>query len=833
MDELIFDPFSYEAEETDCQDTLDELKKQPHLYLFLSEFDKLFKALKKGHESEIRLIQRCKILNADKKRAVAKIQAAMNIAIEDMSSIESFEREKETLQKNLEEAHDHSRHLKESCDQLEIEIKDRSKLLNIGPDLVADFKKQLNDLNVKKMLLAKERDEIFVKLNDLRKEQTDTIERNQSIKVDIGGLVQQIAEYENQYNDKKLEMDRHKQRKMRADEESKQIKNEINEINQLVARENVEAQLITQSINQMNETIAAQSKEIDGKRAAAQALEDQRKHADEELRKQKETVTRLRQENEAIQNEAKKVHALIQKTLQETVDAKRAKDRTTQSLRQTDTKRRQAEDLKGEKKNELTRLEDELTLQQTLNKDNKELIETYEKKLQLLQRKVVSNAQEQKKKEELRELSLMEKRFMESHIAGLKADLEKQKQAIEGLLSEKDKRTKELSGVVGDLREQQHVHQLKREALLDMQASVDERTNRLKQLQNMYEAVQTERNVGSRRLVKAIDANTELQHKFVTLEQEIFQLKEGIKLTDRQLLDENMKLDQILSATKGLRTKVAEYQQQIAIADETVASHKDQLRQLGHIIATSEQQVHREREEYKHVMGERAVLSGQLIQRDNELGTLYEKMMLQQATLEKGAEKYAEIVDKIEQTRERCIVLRSQLESLASRLCIAGQLKQECVRLDNDILSEKQKLRGMEDELKQPINAHRWRILDSVDPHCIDILNRIHLLQKRLIAVTDEVTEKNTLIEEKERLSAQLGELLRRQKTGAAEMKEQIEHLRTILKRKDSQLKAIVAELKNARDEEAGYASQISRLNEEVDDLKSTYIENMKLMTGY
>lgn len=71
---------------------MDDVKKISELSTFQSEYDKLLKAMKKGHESEIRLIQRCKILLADKKRAVSKIQSAMNVAIEDMSSIEQFEK---------------------------------------------------------------------------------------------------------------------------------------------------------------------------------------------------------------------------------------------------------------------------------------------------------------------------------------------------------------------------------------------------------------------------------------------------------------------------------------------------------------------------------------------------------------------------------------------------------------------------------------------------------------------------------------------------------------------------------------------------------------------
>jgi chromosome segregation ATPase len=166
-------------------------------------------------------------------------------------------------------------------------------------------------------------------------------------------------------------------------------------------------------------------------------------------------------------------------------------------------------------------------------------------------------------------------------------------------------------------------------------------------------------------------------------------------------------------------------------------------------------------------------------------------------------------------------------------VAVIDQLKRECIRLENEIMNEKLKLRGMEDEMKVPINAHRWRILESIDPQCIEIINRIHVMQKKLISVTDEVSEKDALISEKEKLSNQLNELLKKQKSGAVEIQEQIEHLRKVIKNKEMQLKAILAELKIARDEETSFSTQIGRLDEEMNDMKNLYIENMKTMTNF
>lgn len=123
--------------------------------------------------------------------------------------------------------------MKETCDQLKLEIAERSKLLSLGPELVAEYKKQLIELNAKRTLLIKEREEIFNKLNESRKEQLETSERNVAIRTDITALQQQQDDYEKQYQEKRREIEKQKMRKLRADEESKKIKHEIDEINQV------------------------------------------------------------------------------------------------------------------------------------------------------------------------------------------------------------------------------------------------------------------------------------------------------------------------------------------------------------------------------------------------------------------------------------------------------------------------------------------------------------------------------------------------------------------------------------------------------------------------
>ncbi|KAH7821499.1 putative flagellar associated protein [Monocercomonoides exilis] len=826
IEDLVFDPLQYEALERDSQETLEELRKISALNGFLAEYEKLAKAMKKGHESEMRLVQRCKILIADRKRAVLKIQSAMNIAIEDSGTIETFQKEKEALQKALDEAKAHTVYLKEATDQLKLDLADRSKLLASGPELSGEYKRTLSELTAKKAQLIKDRDAIFKKLNDSRKDQGEATERNVRLRQDVQGVKKQIEGVERQSDDKRQEIEVQKQRKIRADEEAKRLKHEIDEINSLIVNEQKEAAAVTASISQMAGVVSSHNADIEKKQQEIVAVQEQKAKAEADLKREKERVAQLRAENDSVMKEIGEVRKKIAETQQQTAECRRSKDRMTQQLKQVEARRAELEKERIKERDQLHNYEEELEAQERANKDARLLVETYEKKLLLLQKKVVSDAQETKKKEELKELALMEKRFVESHIANAKGDLEKLKREIEQFEAEKGKYEGHLREAQDWLTQQTKAKDGKMEVITKAQLSVDEQAAKLRQQQTLLETVQTERNLGSRRLISAQESNQEQQAKFVALEQEITQLKETIKQSDKALLEENMKLDQIVASAKVLRKKVVEYEAQLAVAEETVNGHKDQIKQLQQIIATSEAQMHREEEEYKHVMGERQVLSAQLIKRDQELASLYEKMILQQATLEKGENQYNTTVEQMQITKERVIALKAQVDALTARVSLLDELKREAIRLEADIRAEQLKIRGMEDELAAPINAHRWRILESVDPECIDILNRIHILQKKLIVVADELTAKTSMIDEAEKAAAQLTTLLKKQP--GRELKEEVEQARAQLKEKEGRLKVIDSELKAVRDEAAGYTSQISDLNAELESLQTQYLQKMK-----
>ena len=71
---------------------LGELMGDKSLEKFRVEYEKLHRALKKSHESEKRLMQKCRELNAEIVANAAKVQTALKLSQEDQTTIASLKK---------------------------------------------------------------------------------------------------------------------------------------------------------------------------------------------------------------------------------------------------------------------------------------------------------------------------------------------------------------------------------------------------------------------------------------------------------------------------------------------------------------------------------------------------------------------------------------------------------------------------------------------------------------------------------------------------------------------------------------------------------------------
>jgi len=137
---------------------LTELVGDKSLERFRQEYEKLHRALKKSHESEKRLIKKCRELNAEIVSNAAKVQTALKLSQEDQTTIASLKREIEKAWKMVDASHEKEARAKETITQLKTEIANLSRLVEQGAGLSMGQENTLNELMREKEELTSERD---------------------------------------------------------------------------------------------------------------------------------------------------------------------------------------------------------------------------------------------------------------------------------------------------------------------------------------------------------------------------------------------------------------------------------------------------------------------------------------------------------------------------------------------------------------------------------------------------------------------------------------------------------------------------------------------------
>ena len=124
------------------------------------------------------------------------------------------------------------------------------------------------------------------------------------------------------------------------------------------------------------------------------------------------------------------------------------------------------------------------------------------------------------------------------------------------------------------------------------------------------------------------------------------------------------------------------------------------------------------------------------------------------------------------------------------------------------------------------MNIHRWRKLAGSDPSTYELITKIQTLQKRLIAKTEEVVEKELVISQKEKLYRDVKEVLQRQP--GPEILEELRVVKEAVKIKIRECKSLASELNMYHTQVNEYKYELDKLNREYQSLKKKYYERKR-----
>ncbi|KAH7372738.1 hypothetical protein KP509_17G018700 [Ceratopteris richardii] len=818
-----FELKAFEALEREFQEVLQELQQDRSLDRFRAEYEKLHRALKKSHESEKRLIKKCRELNTEILANAAKVQNALKLNEEDQMTIVALKKEIDKAWKMVDASQEREEKAKDNIQQLKIEISNLSQIIEQGTGLSVGQEQELNELVKQKEDACRERDQQLTLIVQLRKEITEINEKVRAADEQKETLEHELNIQKEQIISKKAECEREMKKKARLEKEIRELKVSLEGKQTEVKMKEQEVLEHQEQVEKMEHQLREQKQLTDKIQKEYDAINQKVTKLHSDLEEQIHANTQLLAENSQKQVELKIKDDEIQAVKAEIIRINKLREATVMKLKSVEKQKEEADFQREELRTEIQNMAKEVELQKRLADQERKRQEELLRERDVLNKLKTQAENSIEKQSDLVKINDVAIRNLEAEIQNYRDAAMKQERVISQLEKERQKYNVEASQAgVKYMQALDEVH-ARETTIMGLQKKIVEGENRLKQQQNLYESVRSERNLLSKNLIDAQDEINELRRRIKVMNHQIEQMKEEINAKEIALIKEHFDFTKVEKERENLKQELAKAHQEIKEGELVIASHNANIENLNHIISEADDEKFRQKKELDIVKNERDILGTQLIRRNEELSLLYEKIKIQQSTLSKGQVQYRCRLNELrllkikltELKREHC-VLRGSVQNIQV-------LRREVHNLGRELLQERTKVKALSEELENPLNVHRWRQLEGTDPTAYEMILKIQTLQKRLILKTEQVVEKDLLIQEKEKLYAELRKILARQP--GPEVSEQLGMYAKTLREKTHQMQAMTSELRMCQGQVKELKGEIKRLNAELDLVKQKFYE--------
>ena len=127
-----------------------------------------------------------------------------------------------------------------------------------------------------------------------------------------------------------------------------------------------------------------------------------------------------------------------------------------------------------------------------------------------------------------------------------------------------------------------------------------------------------------------------MKRKLKIMNHQIDQLKEEITSKEAALVKEHQIHQKVEKQKDALKAELQEMKKEAAESKAYIEQQEAEERKLLKIISEADAERLRQKKELDQVVSERDILGTQLVRRNDELALLYEKIKIQQSTLDKG-----------------------------------------------------------------------------------------------------------------------------------------------------------------------------------------------------
>ena len=703
---------------------------------YRNRFETLLGAVKLSHSREHSLIEKYQSIQSDKDATVKELQSSHLANKEHENHVMALKNDLDTMKSLLQAANDQGDNDKVAIGKLQDEIEVLRDQIDKSESSLIGKEKEVNQL-VKDVEHWKEHVRATSEKNDAMK----MIE--QKLKSEMDKL--QILYNESQESnlsmkecilEKETEIKRSKDRQEQLERELEETQTKLENKTKEYTDKEYEAAVAQSKLSTMEKQF------IDAKKIIAVKEQEVK----DELSKKENVVTMLDDQKSKMNRVSEELKELEIQQRKSIVERNRLSSENTKLERSLDSERKAVLRHQQSSNEEVQSLKKEMgTMRKREDQLNKEImLLKRENGLQLGKIQVI----EEKAKKTGNVL-----RYNEQVIASLEKELVDAKTAM----TKQDTVTRRLEGECDGLRHQVTESRASYERIID---ELKLRDNRMKDLtrtiedleisiqeeKQKHETIRSERN-NTLKLLKDEQQEVEkMQHHQKKLQKEIDALQTEVANKDSALVKENYDYRKEKAQKELYADEISRLKRIIVENEEKMQIMQSEVKQLGTAIRKLDDTALLQRKEYDQIMNERNILGTQLIRRNDERALLYEKINIIQSTLRRGEIQYNARIEDIRLLKIKMRDLQRQLTIARGGQSSIEDLNGKLIAIQKELVKEKVKVKALSDELENPINIHRWRKLEGTDPEAHEMIQKIQVLQKRLLAKSEEVRVQSSYV---------------------------------------------------------------------------------------
>ena len=809
--------------ERDYEDIMGLNDVDPQSFKIKQDYDKLYTIFKQSRQREHDVSFKLRRLKEEMAAQQLQSQMATKLNQADRNTIGTLKKDIKKAKEAVEEAKERDERAKETIQQLKVEVSVLQNAIDQAATSGNNNEQLIPELQKQKEELLKERDSQLAQIVQLREEINELSTKIKNLETDRSKQDHVVSKLRETLSDKKNEVEKETSIRERLEREIKDLKSNLDQKSTDIKQKNEALAKNKEEISKLEVQIKEQKILIERVNKEQEQLQYTASKLQTDYNEQLLATTHLAADNQEKAAELKTKDEEIQRIQSDIKRVTREKDILNHKFKVLEEQKTSAEIEKDQLKLVKNGLERDIDDMKKDIDHQRRHVEDLAREKDAINRNLQKADSATKKQAMLVKLQEQSKQTLEQDIVLYKEEAAKQRKIIYSLEKERDKFINDAAEIQQTLGTTITELAEKDTNIVDFKKKIVDVEQKLKQQQNLFEAMKADRNNYSKNLIESQDEINEMKGKIRVLGHQIEQLKKEIHGKDTII--EKCQHDQHQAEKERDRLKVdlQKLKKNAETADEYYHHQQVEEQNLRTLVSNAEAELTRQKHEYESVIQERDIVNNQMIKRNEEIALLYEKIKIQQSVLTKGEKQYTERTEDIKSLKVEIENLRAEKTALQKEVVEIEQYKADVVKLEKEITREKSRVKVLEEQLQNPINVHRWRQLEGTNPETFELIQKVQTLQKRLIAKTEEVIEKELAIQQKEKLYDELKSVLARQQ--GPEIYEQLNAYQLSVRDKTQQLKAMKSELQMYHNQVNQYKFEIERLNREALSLKRLFYE--------